>query len=209
MKECSKCHFQNTADSVFCANCGAKLVPAHKNSHTTHHYWLWGLAIILIAIIIFEIGGQPTNNSHPHRLLSAQQFNAKTADQKMQTAAILYYAGENNIRHWPSTNEYEGNKRVTISKASEDYQQGTKPTEINVIDKNSSSFLLGGGTTFFDKNGDNVYFYYQGGPITTADKVDQKRPLMTVSWSAINSYIKDHHGFSKVQTIAKEIQKWG
>ncbi|EEU29833.1 hypothetical protein HMPREF0501_01298 [Limosilactobacillus coleohominis 101-4-CHN] len=30
---------------------------------------------------------------------------------------------------------------------------------------------------------------------------------MTVSWSAINSYIKDHHAFSKVQKIAQKIQK--
>ncbi len=208
MKECSKCHFQNTADSVFCANCGAKLVPAKKNSHATHHYWLWALAIILIALIIFEIGGHSTNSSRSHHPLSAQQFNAKTADRKMQTAAILYYAGENNIRHWPSTSEYEGNKKVTISKASKDYQQGTKPTEINVTNKNPSNVLLGGGgTTFFAKDGDNVYFYYQGGPITTVDKVDQKRPIMTVSWSAINSYIKDRHAFSKVQKIAQEIQK--
>ncbi len=128
----------------------------------------------------------------------------------MQTAAILYYAGENNVQHWPKPSDYEGNKKVTLSKASRDYQQGTKPTEINVTDKNPSNVLLGGGgTTFFAKDGDNVYFYYQGGPITTVDKVDQKRPIMTVSWSAINSYIKDHHAFSKVQKIAQEIQKWG
>ncbi|WP_040456091.1 zinc-ribbon domain-containing protein [Limosilactobacillus coleohominis] len=122
MKKCSKCHFQNTADSVFCANCGAKLVPVKKNSHATHHYWLWGLAIILIAFIIFEIGGHSTNSSRPHHPLSAQQFNAKTADRKMQTAAILYYAGENNVQHWPKPSGYEGNKKVTLSKASRDYQ---------------------------------------------------------------------------------------
>lgn len=208
MKECSKCHFKNTADSVFCENCGARLADVQRDSPTHHYYWLWGGIIILIALIIFGIGHHSSSSPSFHHSLSAQQFNAKTADRKMQTAAILYYAGENNIQHWPASSEYEDNKKVTLSETSRDYQQGTNPTEVNVSDKNSSSVLWGGsGSTFFAQDGDNVYYYYQGGPMTTADKTDQKRPVMTVSWSAINSYIKDHHGFSKVKKIAQEIKK--
>lgn len=212
MKKCPKCQFENSVDSVFCQHCGARLTGQPQRRSHAHWYWLVVIVLVVIAGFFFVGGRHSSTSGVTHRTnpIVPKQFDAKTADRKTQTAAIIYYASENNMQYWPKLDELNGNKTISISKIDEDHDAGSKATSVNVVNNDANDITMGGGDssyTFFAQDGDNVYFYHKGGPITTTDADQQKKPLRTVSWSAINGFIKDHHADSKVKKIAKQIKE--